>query len=167
MIRTGIITLSDKASRGDREDRSGPLIREVLGEIQAEVQRYEVIPDEPVLLEERLRQWSRELDLIVTTGGTGIGPRDRTPEATRRVIDRELPGYGEIMRVKSFEVTPKAVISRSMAGVAGHCLIINLPGSPKAVGECLGFVLPAIPHTIEMARGEGGECARRDDDPGA
>lgn len=161
MIRCGIITASDKGSRGEREDLSGPVIRELIATIGAKVEAYEIVPDEQALLEKKMVQYSDELglDLVLTTGGTGFAPRDVTPEATRAVSEKLVPGFGEVMRSVSLKVTPKAMLSRGIAGIRGKTLIINLPGSPKAVRECLEAILPAIPHGIEILKGEAGECA--------
>jgi molybdenum cofactor synthesis domain-containing protein len=160
MIKAAILTISDKGSRGERQDKSGLVIREILKEIQVEDPLYDIVPDERALIVKKLREWKDKVDLILTTGGTGVAPRDVTPEATREVIEKELPGYGEAMRMESFKLTPRAIGSRSLAGIAGRCLIVNLPGSPKAVEECLRVVLEAIPHTIELIRGEVQECAQ-------
>lgn len=163
LIKVGIITASDKGSKGERKDLSGPVIKEVIARIGGEVTAYSVVSDEQVLLEEKMREYADEkkLDLVFTTGGTGFAPRDVTPEATLAVIDRETPGIAEAMRQESMKVTPKAMLSRAVAGIRGKTLIINLPGSPKAVEECLEVLLPALPHGIEIMRGEGGECARK------
>ena len=159
LIRAAVLTISDKGARGEREDKSGQVIRDLLGEIPAEEVSYEVVPDEQEIIESKLRELALKADLVVTTGGTGVAPRDVTPEATRQVIDRELPGFGEAMRMESFRKTPFALVSRAMAGFAGQTLILNLPGSPKAVDECLRVVLPAIGHTIEKALGDSSDCA--------
>jgi molybdopterin adenylyltransferase len=156
MINAGILTISDKGSRGQRIDKSGEVIRDRLSQIESTVIKYEIVPDEQEVIAGKLADWADEggVDVIITTGGTGLGPRDVTPEATLSVIDKNVPGFGEAMRAKSLEKTPMAVLSRAMAGIRGQCLIINLPGSPKAVGECLDAVLPAIPHAVEIIRGE-------------
>ncbi|MFQ5586032.1 MAG: molybdopterin adenylyltransferase [Thermodesulfobacteriota bacterium] len=161
MIRAGILTMSDKGSRGEREDLSGKVIAEMIQELPAEVAVYEIIPDEPDVIRERLVEFvdEKRLDLILTTGGTGVSPRDVTPEATRAVIERELPGMAEAMRAESLSKTPYAMVSRAVCGVRGETLIINLPGSPKAVRENLAVVLPAINHTIEKIKGSTRECA--------
>lgn len=161
MIKAAILTISDKGSRGEREDKSGQVIRELLKEIDAETTLYSIVPDEKEIIIEKLQEMKKKVDLILTTGGTGVGPRDVTPEATRSVIEKELPGYGEAMRMESFKITPRAIGSRAIAGITGHCLIVNLPGSPKAVEECLRVILPAIPHTVELIKGKVGECARK------
>jgi molybdenum cofactor synthesis domain-containing protein len=156
MIKTGILTVSDKGSRGERYDGSGDVIREmVAAAMLGEVVRYEIVPDEQVAITAILTQWadSGDVDLILTTGGTGLSQRDVTPEATLAVIEKVAPGFGEAMRAKSLEKTPMAVLSRATAGVRGRTLIINLPGSPKAVRECLEVVAPAIPHGIDIIKG--------------
>ncbi len=160
-IKAAILTMSDKGSRGEREDESGQVIRQLLAEIGAEVPLYDIIPDEAEIITERLNEWKDKVNLILTTGGTGVSPRDVTPEATRAVIEKELPGYTEAMRMESLKVTPRAMGTRAVAGVAGQCLIVNLPGSPKAVEECLRVILPVIPHTIEVIQGKVDDCARK------
>ncbi|MEE8442416.1 MAG: MogA/MoaB family molybdenum cofactor biosynthesis protein [Dehalococcoidia bacterium] len=148
----GILTSSDLGAQGRRQDTSGQRIREMLEAAGFEISRYEVVPDEQPALEERLRLWSDKdgLDLIVTTGGTGLTDRDVTPEATRAVIGREVPGMAEAMRIQTLQHTPLSMVSRAVVGIRGRTLIVNLPGSPKAVQECLEVVLPAIPHALEM-----------------
>ncbi len=152
MPTLGILTSSDLGAQGRRQDASGQRIREMLTAAGFEVRRYEVVPDEQSVLEDRLRRWADEdgLDLIVTTGGTGLTSRDVTPEATRAVVHREVPGMAEAMRIQTLKNTPMAMISRALVGVRGRTLIVNLPGSPKAVRECLDVVLPAIPHALDM-----------------
>ncbi len=156
MLTAAILTMSDKGSRGERVDTSGQAIREMLATIDAKILKYEIIPDEARIISERLAVWADEgtIDLIVTTGGTGLGPRDVTPEATLAIVDKVIPGFGEAMRFKTFSITPQAILSRAMAGVRKKCLIINLPGSPKAVRECLQIVLPAIPHAVGIIKGD-------------
>ena len=156
MITAGILTISDSSYRGEREDLSGPLLREMAVErLGAEVELEAVVPDEVDIIKDTLIAWSDEvgLDLILTTGGTGFAPRDVTPEATKAVIEREAPGLAETMRARGLEITPHAILSRAVAGIRGHTLIINLPGSPKAVREDLEAILPAIPHGIELLKG--------------
>lgn len=164
MFTVGILTISDKGSRGEREDESGAAIREMLEGISAEVTQYEVIPDEKGEISGKLIEWAdgERVDLIFTTGGTGLAPRDVTPEATLAVIDRLAPGFAEAMRAESIRITPKGMLSRGVAGTLGKTLIINLPGSPKAVRECLEAILAALPHGIEMLTGKGSECATKD-----
>ena len=154
MATFGVLTSSDLGASGKREDVSGQRIREILTTANFELRRYEVVPDEQDLLEQRLRTWADEdgVDLIVTTGGTGLTSRDVMPEATRAVIHREVPGMSEAMHIQTLKHTPLAMVSRSVVGVRGRTLIVNLPGSPKAVQECLEVVLPAIPHALEMLR---------------
>ena len=159
-IRAAIITLSDKGSKGEREDESGRVIREMISGIGAVVEHYEILPDEKELIVETLRRLSGsgESDLIITTGGTGVAPRDVTPEATLAVIERELPGMAEAMRAESLKKTPHAMISRAVAGIAKQTLIVNLPGSPKAVRENLAVILPAITHAVEKIKGDPTDC---------
>jgi len=160
MIRAAIITLSDKGSRGEREDESGLIIREMIMNIGASVDHYEVLPDEEPGIIEVLSRLSDSgtIDLILTTGGTGVAPRDVTPEATREVIERELPGMAEAMRAESLKKTPHAMISRAIAGIRKRTLIVNLPGSPRAVRENLAVILPALTHAIEKINGDPSEC---------
>ncbi|MGC8959523.1 MAG: MogA/MoaB family molybdenum cofactor biosynthesis protein [Chloroflexia bacterium] len=155
-----ILTVSDRSSRGEREDRSGPAVREAVSALpQAQVVAEEVVPDEVPAIEEALRRWVRQgVDLVLTTGGTGFSPRDVTPEATRRVIEREAPGLAEAMRAASLSRTPHAMLSRAVAGIAGRTLIVNLPGSPRAARENLEVILPALPHGLSKLRGDPGEC---------
>ena len=164
MFTLGILTVSDKGSRGEREDLSGKAIEELLAALDARPVKYEVVPDERVLISARLRAWADEgIDLIVTTGGTGLSPRDITPEATLAVVERVVPGLAEAMRGESLKKTPMAMLSRAVCGIRGGSLIINLPGSPRAVRECLEVLLPVLPHAIETLRGEAQECATRED----
>ena len=161
MFKIGIITASDKGSRGEREDLSGKVIAEMLAPL-GEISHYSIVPDEQEALSKEmiLQADELQLDLILTTGGTGLGPRDVTPEATLAVIDRLVPGIPEVMRAKSLEKTSRAMLSRATSGVRGRSWIINLPGSPKAVRECLEVVLPALEHGLEILTGKTGECAR-------
>lgn len=161
-IRVGIITASDKGSRGEREDRSGPAIRDSLSGLEHEVVAYEVLPDDREAIAALLAKWcdEGEMDLILTTGGTGLSPRDVTPEATLAAADRQVPGIAEAMRARSMQATDRAMLSRGVAVTRKKTLIVNLPGSPKAVRECLEVIKPVLGHAIEILRGEGGECAR-------
>ena len=157
-MKVARLTLSDRASAGVYEDRSGPEIERILGGHFGETIEWQrvVIPDEQARIEEALRRMcdTEQCDLVVTTGGTGPAPRDVTPEATRAVLERELPGFGEIMRVQSFAKVPTAILSRSTAGTRGQTLIINLPGNPKAIGEILPMLIPAIREAIRHLHGE-------------
>jgi molybdopterin adenylyltransferase len=160
-IRAAVLTISDKGSRGERLDTSGPVVQALLEQAGIAVAHSEIIPDERDEIARRIAVCCDDMrcDLIVTTGGTGVGPRDVTPEATRSVIERELPGFGEAMRMQSLKITPHAVISRALAGIRKHCLIINLPGSPKAARENLQTVLPALAHAIAKIQGDPSDCA--------
>lgn len=160
-FRIGVLTLSDKGARGEREDISGQVVRELVAGL-GEVSNYQVIPDDVETIVETLVQWADEdhLDLIVTTGGTGLSPRDVTPAATARVIDWEIPGMAEAMRAASMQKTPHAMLSRAMVGVRGKSMIINLPGSPKGVRENLEVVLPALSHGLRKLKGDPEDCAR-------
>lgn len=162
MIRVAILTASDKGSRGEREDLSASVIRELVERIEGEVVAYAVVPDDREILAQKLREFCDEVgaDLVLTTGGTGFGPRDVTPEATRDVIEREVPGLPEAMRAAGLKATPRAMLSRAIAGIRGKSLIINLPGSPKGVRENLETILPALPHGLAILKGEASECAR-------
>ena len=161
MFNVGILTVSDKGAQGQRLDKSGEAIRNNLSRVDSCLVKYEVVPDEVRVIAGRLAGWADEggLDVILTTGGTGLSPRDVTPEATLSVVDKVVPGFAEAMRGQTLSVTPMAMLSRAVAGVRGRCLIINLPGSPKAVQECLDVVMPAIPHAVEIIKGEVTEHA--------
>jgi molybdopterin adenylyltransferase len=156
-----IITVSDRGSRGEREDGSGPEIAGLLQAMGVEIIARRIIPDEKEMIRLVLIEWSEgeKTDLIVTTGGTGVSPRDVTPDATREVIEREIPGMAEAMRRQSMIVTPHAMISRAVVGIRGRTLIINLPGSPKGARENLNVLLPALTHAIEKIKGDQSECA--------
>jgi len=156
MFSAGILTISDKGSQGKRIDESGTVIKEILSSVGFEVARYEIVPDDVEIIAGELSEWADEgnVDIIITTGGTGLSERDVTPEATMSVLDKVVPGLAEAMRFKTFEITPMAILSRATAGIRGKCLILNLPGSPKGVRECLEVILPAIPHAIEIIKGE-------------
>lgn len=154
-----ILTISDKASTGEREDTSGAAIRELLSSILIDVTKYEIVADEQDAIARHLREWAdeRAVQLIVTTGGTGLGLRDVTPEATNAVLDYEVPGVAEAMRAEGLRHTPMSMISRAVAGVRNGVLIINLPGSPKGVRENLSVVLPVLQHALELLAGERSE----------
>jgi molybdopterin adenylyltransferase len=160
MFTVGILTISDKGSRGERQDKSGEVIREILSSMNVRIANYDIVPDEKELIVEKLIKWADEdnLDVVITTGGTGLTPRDITPEATLAVVDKIVPGFAEAMRADSLKKTPMAMLSRAVAGTRGQCLIINLPGSTKAVRECLEVILPALPHAVETLKGQAGEC---------
>ena len=164
MINIGILTISDKGSKGQRLDKSGETIRNVVSSMNARVLKYEIVPDEKEIIVDTLSDWadSLELDVILTTGGTGLSKRDVTPEATLSIVDREVPGISEAMRVKSLEKTPTAMLSRAVVGQRGECLIINLPGSTKAVKECLEVIMPVLPHAMEIIKGEVTEHSLQD-----
>ena len=162
MFRVGILTVSDRSAAGVRGDQSGEVIRNLLAAgLDCEVVAYRVVPDEQPVIEAILREWADQqvTDLILTTGGTGLAPRDVTPEATRAVIEREVPGIPEAMRAASLQVTPFAMLSRMAAGTRARCLIINLPGSPKGVRENLQVVLPALAHGLDKLLGDPSDCA--------
>lgn len=161
MLRGGILTVSDKGARGERQDEGGKKIRQCLVPLDIRWDKYEIVPDEKELILAKLTEWADEssLDLLLTTGGTGLSPRDVTPEATMAVIDRVVPGFAEVMRAEGLKKTPMAMLSRAVSGIRGRTLIINLPGSPKAVEECLEAISPALHHAMETLRGEATECA--------
>jgi len=162
MKRAGVLTLSDKGSAGQRQDISGPVIREMLEGLGIRVEISDVIPDETEMIRSRLISWSDELrlDLILTTGGTGLSPRDVTPEATLAVIDRRVPGMEEAMRAESLKKTPHAMISRAVVGTRKQTLIVNLPGSPKAARECLECIAPALSHALDKLGGDMRDCGQ-------
>jgi molybdopterin adenylyltransferase len=160
MITVGVVTISDKGSRGEREDLSIEEVRKLVPLLPGTIVAYTVIPDEKEIISEALINLAdqKQVDLIVTSGGTGLSPRDVTPEATRQVIEREIPGMAEAMRRESVKKTPLAVLSRGLAGTRGATLIVNLPGSPKAVRENLRALLPVIPHAIDKLKGDPSDC---------
>lgn len=162
MITVAILTFSDKGSRGEREDLSGPAIAEMIKGIGAVVEYYEVVPDERELIKEKLMEYSKKADIILTTGGTGLSPRDVAPEATLEVIDREIPGIAEAMRSEGLKKTKRAMLSRAVAGVRDKCIIVNLPGSLKAVREGLEVLLDVIPHAVEKIKGSTEDCATQE-----
>ena len=162
MLTVGILTISDRGWRGEREDQSGKEIQQMLSALGAHIARYEIVPDEKEAISQRLAQWADELslDLIVTTGGTGLSPRDVTPEATLGVVQRLVPGLSEAMRAEGMKKTATAMLSRGVSGIRGRSLIINLPGSPKGVRESLEIILPVLPHAMEVLKGEAVECGK-------
>lgn len=159
MITVAVLTLSDKGSRGERQDTSGPAIAEALKGV-GDVKYYDVLPDERALIRERLLHYAGRVDLILTTGGTGLSPRDVTPEATLDVVERQVPGIAEAMRMEGLKKTNRAMLSRAVAGVRGQTLIVNLPGSPAAVKENLAVILDVLPHAVAKIKGSPEECAR-------
>jgi molybdopterin adenylyltransferase len=162
MIKVAILTISDRCASGDREDLSGPTTEKLLPRDTFDVCQRAIVPDEQDRIVERLLCFADEFsaDLVLTTGGTGLGPRDITPEATASVCKRMVPGLAELMRIEGLKKTPNAILSRAVAGIRGNTLIVNLPGSAKAVRECLEAILPVLPHAVEMLRGGGHEQGR-------
>ncbi len=156
MFRLAVLTISTSGSQGGREDTSGQAIQELLAPPDYQAVKYEVIPDDKDVIAGRMAEWadSGEVDLIVSTGGTGLGRHDITPEACLSIIDKEVPGLAETMRAETLRFTPMAMLSRSVAGIRGHTLIITLPGSTKGVQECLEVVLPVLPHALELLQRE-------------
>lgn len=161
IIQAAVITVSDRGSAGLREDKSGPEVEALLKTIGVEAAHRVIVPDEVEQIRNILIELAdqRKVDLIVTTGGTGVAPRDVTPDATLDVIDKEVPGMAEAMRWESFKVTPHALISRAVVGIRGQTLIVNLPGSPRGARENLAVLLPALRHAIEKIKGDETECA--------
>lgn len=158
--KAGILTISDKGSRGEREDTSGPGIRELLQDAGFEVTAYAIVPDREESISQKIVEWiDRQcIDLLVSTGGTGVSPTDVTPEATRKVIHKEIPGISEIMRRESYKITPHAMLSRGIAGIRGKSIVINLPGSKKAAQENLATVLGVIEHALYKIKGGTADC---------
>lgn len=163
-FKVGIITVSDKGSIGERVDESGPVIEGMIKQIGGVVERYVIVPDEKEQIKKEMLHMCDTLNisLVLTTGGTGFSKRDVTPEATLEIIEKLVPGIPEVMRAKSMEITPKAMLSRAQAGIRKNSLIINLPGSPRSVRENLEVVIPALKHGIEILLGEASECARKE-----
>lgn len=156
MIKTAILTISDAGSRGERTDTSGVAVREMIAAIGGDVVRYEIVPDERDQIAAKLREWcdSGEIELVLTTGGTGLSARDVTPEATLDIGERLAPGIAEAMRAEGMRHTPKAMLSRAVAVIRGATLIVNLPGSEKAVRESLGAIIDVLPHAVDLLRGD-------------
>ena len=163
MKRAAIITASDTGYRGEREDLSGPAIKEILEREGYEVISMDILPDDQVMLAGKLQEIadSEKAELILTTGGTGFSERDVTPEATEEVIERKVPGIPEAIRAYSMTITKRAMLSRATAGIRGKTLIVNLPGSPKAVRESLEYIIDALAHGLEILSGEARDCARK------
>jgi len=164
MIRSVIITVSDKGSKGEREDKSGQVIKEMITEINGDIVDYKIIPDERAIIKEEMKiiADSDKADLVLTTGGTGFAERDITPEATAEIIEKEVPGIPEKMRMDTVKITPMAALSRAKAGIRGKTLIVNLPGSPKAVRECLESIIDILPHGVDILRGNVTEHNHKD-----
>jgi molybdopterin adenylyltransferase len=154
MIAVGIITISDRVSRGEMEDRGGPALKQFCEKQGWKVAAQAVVPDEAKQIQSKVSELAKQCSLVLLTGGTGIAERDVTPEAIRAIATKELPGFGEVMRAKSFERFPHAILSRNMAAVVGRSLVICLPGNPKGAVECLEFVAAAIPHAIDLLGGQ-------------
>jgi molybdopterin adenylyltransferase len=158
-IQVGIITISDRASAGDYADLGGPALKAAAQKAGWQVLAEAIVPDDAKRIQDTIRSFSKQgCGLILTTGGTGIGPRDVTPEAVRAIMRVELPGFGEVMRAESMKITPNSILSRSLAAIVDHALVIALPGKPSGAVECLGFVQGAIPHAVALAQGTPTSC---------
>lgn len=157
--KIAIITVSDKGSKGEREDLSGKVIEDMISS-WADIVSYKIVPDEKEIIKQSILEATQKADLILTNGGTGLHPRDVTPDATREVIEKEVPGIAEAIRWEGYKKTKTAILSRAVAGIRGKTLIINLPGSPKAVRESLEVIIDALPHAIDKIKGDPSECGR-------
>jgi molybdenum cofactor synthesis domain-containing protein len=157
MIKTGILTISDRASKGEYSDKSGEVIKSGMEDMPAQIIKYEIIPDEPEIIKQKFIEYcdSLKADLVISTGGTGLGPRDFTPEATGDIIEKEVPGISEAIRMAGFKSTKNAMLSRGISGIRGKTLIINFPGSPRACREALSIILEPVKHALEMIQGRG------------
>ena len=162
MLRVGVLTISDRGWRGEREDISGTAIKQMLAAIDGHIAVYEIIPDEKDVISQTLAHWADEvgIDFIVTTGGTGLSVRDVTPEATLAVVERLVPGLAEAIRIEGMKNAATAMLSRGVCGIRGRTLIINLPGSPKAVRESLDSILPVLRHAMDVLKGEVVDCGK-------
>lgn len=160
LITAAILTVSDKGSRGERKDISGPVAKEILDSLGWEVKTLDLVPDDKQMIEKKLVYYAEELrvNVVLTTGGTGFSPRDVTPEATLAVVERIIPGIPEAMRMNSLKIVPRAMLSRAAAGIRDKTVIINLPGSPKGVKECLNVILSSLEHGVEVLLGHTGDC---------
>lgn len=159
MTRAAVLTVSDRSSRGERPDAGGPAVASALSGLGIDVATTEIVSDDRAAIAARIRALAASHDLVVTTGGTGLAPRDVTPDATRDVIDREAPGFGEEMRRRGAATFARAILTRSTAGTAGRCFVLNLPGSPKGAVECLGWVAEPMLHTLKLLEGLPADCA--------
>jgi molybdopterin adenylyltransferase len=164
-MRAGILVISDRGWRGERHDKSGQAAKEIIGQLKIEIAEYEIVPDDASIISQKLRDWCDEvgLDLILTSGGTGLSAKDVTPEATLVVVDKTIPGLMEAMRMETMRIKPEAILSRAIAGSRGKCLIINLPGSPSAVKECLDVIVPVLPHAMDVLGGRVTDCGHGGD----
>jgi len=161
VLRVGVLTLSDKGARGEREDKSGETIKNIIKKIHGVPVKYEILPDETDKIKEKLLEWSmpcEDMDIIFTTGGTGFSERDNTPEATLAVLDRQIPGFSEAMRMEGYKNNPRAILSRGVSGIRNKTIIVNLPGSVKGVREGLMAILDVLPHAVAILKGEASEC---------
>lgn len=155
MFTAGILTISTKGAKGQRQDKSGEVIRDKVSSVDSRVVEYAMVTDDKGIIAKKLVEWADrgDIDVILTTGGTGLSDTDVTPEATLSVIDKVVPGIPELVRVETVKKTPTAILSRAVAGVRKKCLIVNMPGSPRAVEECMEIILPVVPHAVDIIKG--------------